>query len=119
MLTDPEDLLLPGNAPVPGAPVNTDYMTLGGGVRQSLGTGKLSLEYDVHEQTDFNTPLLDTDSAQLIARYLQPFGKRWTFWPKTTSICARRSTRCTPAALRSASSTPWHRASQSPRPINT
>jgi len=79
VLTDPEDLLLPGNQPVPGAPVNTDYMTLGGGVRQNIGTGKLSLEYDVRQQTDYNEPLVDTNSSQLIARYLQPFGNRWTF----------------------------------------
>ena len=79
VLNDPLDLLVPGAAPIPGAPVNTDYMTLGGGVRQTIGRAKLSLEYDVRQQTDFNVPLLDTNSAQLIARYLQPFGKRWTF----------------------------------------
>ncbi len=79
VLDDPLDLLVPGGAPVPGAPVNTDDMTLGGGVRQRIGTGKLSAEYDSRQNTDFNSPLLDTDSAQFVARYLQPFGKRWTY----------------------------------------
>ena len=79
VLTDPVDLLLPGSAPVPGTPVNTVYWTLGGGVRQTIGTGKLSVEYDARQQTDFNAPLLDTDSAQFVARFLQPFAKRWTF----------------------------------------
>jgi hypothetical protein len=78
-LTNPIDLLNPGQQPLPGANVDASLSTLGVGVQQRIGRSDLTVDYFAHSRGDNAAPQLSVSSSEIRTTLRAPLTNRLEF----------------------------------------